>query len=750
MWYGLRMSSKVDPDLVSITNELLQSTLRTLVLAMGGICTAWYIVANITTWHTMMIEVSYVLLVVAVSSVVALRLSSRRLLFAQLVWLSGLAAAITLAAHLFQRSEIALLYMLLPLIAVTTLNWPAGLVTEGAVIGLMWWLSRSPSMSFLLITYGPIVILGGAVSGVLGWAVTHALLTVTEWSLYGFERARQEMEEARGQRVELKQVQEDLILANRELARLSDRLKAMHQIAEEARRAKEEFVANVSHELRTPLNMIIGFSEMITQLPHVYGSRLPQPLLADIAAIQRNSQHLAKLVDDVLDLSQIDAGRMALSKESTSLPEVVKEACQAVSALFESKGLCLEARISADLPPIYCDRTRIRQVVINLLSNAGRFTEQGGVSVKVRLERNDAVVSVQDTGPGIAPEDQGKLFEPFQQLDASIRRRHGGSGLGLAISRRFVEMHGGKMWLTSEVEVGTTIAFSLPLEIGPPAVSDSIDDAGRWFSLYDEYKYRLRTRQSRTPAPVVVPRFVLLEKGRTLHRLFGRYLPGYEITSVQSIEEAICELNRSPAQALVVNVPLFEETSVSVAQLADLPYCTPAVTCWVPGEDETAMQLGVVRYLIKPISRETLLLALEELGKEVQTVLLVDDDQEILQLFARMISSSERDYRILQATSGQRALDLMHERRPDVVLLDLIMPGVDGFQVLQEKCQDPSIRDIPVVVVSSRDPSGDLIASDTLTVTCGGGLMVRNLMACVRAVSAILSPAGSLPTRSDS
>jgi CheY-like chemotaxis protein len=154
--------------------------------------------------------------------------------------------------------------------------------------------------------------------------------------------------------------------------------------------------------------------------------------------------------------------------------------------------------------------------------------------------------------------------------------------------------------------------------------------------------------------------------------------------------------------------------------------------------------------LIKPISRETLLLALEELGKEVQTVLLVDDDQEVLQLFARMISSSERGYRILQATSGQRALDLMHERRPDVVLLDLIMPGVDGFQVLQEKCQDPSIRDIPVVVVSSRDPSGDLIASDTLTVTCGGGLMVRNLIACVRAVSAILSPAGSLSIRSDS
>jgi CheY-like chemotaxis protein len=182
--------------------------------------------------------------------------------------------------------------------------------------------------------------------------------------------------------------------------------------------------------------------------------------------------------------------------------------------------------------------------------------------------------------------------------------------------------------------------------------------------------------------------------------------------------------------------------------LADLPYHTPTVTCWVLGEDETAGELGVMKYLIKPISRDRLLAALNDLGPGVRTVLLVDDDQEVLRLFARMLSSSEHDYRILQATSGQRALGLMRQRRPDVMLLDLVMPGMDGFQVLQEKNQDPSIRDIPVVIVSSRDPSGDLIAGDALTVSCRGGLSVRNLIASVQAISQILSPAGGPASRS--
>jgi len=745
MWYGVRTSSRANPELADVANDLMQSTLRTLVLTTGGLALIWYIIANSTDWWVSVPRLSVVIAIIAIPSVLALRLLQRHLLVAQLIWLGGVAAAITVAVLLFDRPAIAFLFMLLPLAASITTLWLAGLVMEGMVIGLVWWLSQSwPTLS-LLNADGMVIVVGGAVAAALGWGVTHALLTATEWSLFSFEQARREIEEAREQRLELSQIQEDLIHANQELARVSDRLKVMNRVAEQARQAKEEFVANVSHELRTPLNMIIGFSEMIMQLPQVYGGRISQALLADITAIHRNSQHLSKLVDDVLDLSQIDAGRMALNREWVSLNEIVEEAAQAVGALFESKGLYLKTQTSRDLPPVFCDRTRIRQVVINVLSNAGRFTEQGGVSIEVRREEHNIVVSIADTGPGIPAQDQERLFEPFQQLDGSIRRRHGGSGLGLSISKRFVEMHGGKIWMDSDVGKGTTIFFSLPIELYAPIVLDSADDAQRWFNPYDEIEYRLRTRRSRAPSPTAVPRYVIVERGRTLHRLFRRYLPDFDAVSTREIGEAIEELARSPAQALILNLPPTEDTAALVQQLADLPYRTPAVTCWVPGENEAAKRLGAEKYLVKPVSREALLSTIESFGEEVRTVLLVDDDQEILRLFTRMISSSEREYRILQATDGARALDLMCDRQPDLILLDLIMPGMDGRQLLEEKAKDTSIADIPVVVVSSRDPSGDLVVSDKLTVVADGRFSAQNLMACIQAISRILAPSKDSP-----
>jgi signal transduction histidine kinase/CheY-like chemotaxis protein len=737
VWYRLCVSPEADPDFVSSATELLQSTSRHIIFTTGAIYLVWHLVGTVTWPDTVGRHAWLVTPVVVLAFALSLHLLPKRLLAAQAVWQAGLATAITVAVSVFQQQEIAFFYALLPLMAVVTVGWPASLLAEGLVIGLVWWLSHSPAVPTLPTTYGVVIIIGGALTGMLGWAAARALLTVTQWSIFSFERARENMDEAREQRVELKQIQEDLIQANQELARLSDRLRTMHQIAEEARQAKEEFVANVSHELRTPLNMIIGFSEMITQTPQVYGTSLPPALLADIAAIQRNSRHLAKLVDDVLDLSQIEAGRMALSKEWTSLTEVIDAAALAVWTLFESKGLYLETEIPPDLPPVFCDSTRIRQVVLNLLSNAGRFTEQGGVRIKVWREGDDTLVSVADTGTGIASEDQEKLFEPFQQLDGSIRRRHGGSGLGLSISKRFVEMHQGKMWLESEVGVGTTICFSLPLDTSLRAALAS-DGAKRWFSPY--YHYEGRTRRSRAPAPDLIPRFVLVEKGQTLQRLFTRYLDDFEIVCTRDIEQGIAELNRSPAQALIVNTPLFRETPPPMTQLANLPYGTPAVTCWVPGGNDTAHQLGAVRYLVKPVTRKTLYSTLEGLGEGIKSVLLVDDKPEVLQLFARMLASTQRGYRVLRATSGQQALSMLRERRPDVMLLDLIMPGMGGFQVLREKNQDPTIREIPVIVVSAKDPSGEPIVSDTLTVTRSGGLSMRDLLACIQAISEVLAP----------
>ena len=638
----------------------------------------------------------------------------------------GSMAANVLALAWFPAPGLLSLLALPVAIAVLLISIPGGIlmgllataivIQSRQIIGGLGGYSLAPA---LLSIWGTLALMGAS-------SFFSARTTESLWNSY--QHMAHLLSEARNQRVELKQVQEDLVHANDELARLSERLKHMYQVAEDARRAKEEFVANVSHELRTPLNMIIGFSEMISEAPDAYGVELPPPLLADVNVILRNSRHLASLVDDVLDLSQVEGGQMTISREWVSLPEILDEAAVAVQPLFEAKKLDLHMDIEAEIPPMYCDRTRIRQVLLNLISNAARFTERGGVRVQARREGNNMIVSVSDSGPGIAPEHQQRIFEPFQQVDGSIRRRFGGTGLGLSISKRFVEMHGGRMWLESQVGVGSTFYFSLPVaEAASPVAASAL----RWLSA--EFASRQRVRNYKGPKPHPLPRLVVLEPGAVLQRLLGRYLEGTEIVTVHTFEQAVAELGRSPAQALIVNDPVLgQEGSSLVQQAKHLPFGTPAIACWIPGEEEAAARLGVKRYLLKPISRESLAAALDALGEGIQTILLADDQPEMLQLFGRMLNSAGRGYRVLRAANGQRALELLRERRPDVLVLDLIMPGIDGYTVLREKGADPQIADIPVIAVSALDPVRESIISNSLTLVRGGGLTFRDLLTCMQ------------------
>jgi signal transduction histidine kinase/CheY-like chemotaxis protein len=741
------MTSDFDVDLNEAATDLLRSTLRTLVFAVGGLAALWYLVANIAYRDAIVVPTTYVFLIITAASYLAIRLMSDHLLVAQIIWLAGLTVAVPWAINLFDLPYLAMMLILLPLLGSVLVGWPGGLASEVVMLGLLLGLRRdlsavAPGGGFIAMIAG-----GGLITGVLGWAATRTMLTVSEWALFNYKRSQHEIEEAREQRLELKQIQEDLLLSNQELARLSNRLKAMYRVAEDARRAKEEFVANVSHELRTPLNMIIGFSDMIMQMPQVYGEDSPQPLLADVSAIQRNSQHLSKLVDDVLDLSQIEADQMMINKEWVDVTEIIDDACQAVRPLFEQKELYLKMDIERPIPTLRCDRTRIRQVVINLLSNAGRFTSQGGVVIKAQSTPSEVAVSVIDTGPGIPEEDQKRLFQPFQQIDNSIRRRHDGTGLGLAISKRFVELHGGDIELESEVGSGTNITFTLPREITPTVGVTAGNDAARWFHPFDEHTYKVRTRRNRAPRPDLAPRFVLVEPGHTLQRLFDRYAPDIETRSSATVREAVDTLNESPAQAMIINTPPGLENDREAQHIENLPYGTPAIGCWIPAGDEEYKELGVQEYVVKPVTRGKLLDTLDTLDDEVETILLVDDDPEVLRLFTRIITSSSQHYRVLQASNGRRALGLMRERHPDVVFLDLIMPDMNGHQVLLEKHRDETIRSIPVVILSSRDPQGNLDTGSSLTITCKGGMTPHNLIRCTREISKILAPMKEMEER---
>ncbi len=294
------------------------------------------------------------------------------------------------------------------------------------------------------------------------------------------------------------------------------------------------------------------------------------------------------------------------------------------------------------------------------------------------------------------------------------------------------------MWLESQPDVGTTIHFSLPLETPPSRLNDAEQRLRRAINPDDQMGYHLRTRRSLAPVPILAERFVVVDAEQTLPRLLNRYLPGAEVETVATLPDAVAALRRSPAQALIVNRSLLAPLPSSA--LGNLPFGTPVITCWLPGEPDAAKRLGVVEYLIKPLSQEKLLIALARLGPGIKTVLIVDDEEDELHLFARMLESNEARYAVLQVTTGPRALSMLRSRRPDVMLLDLMMPGMNGFQVLEEKARDGTIADIPVIIISSRDPAGEPLVGNTVTVTQGAGLSQPNLIACIQALGHILAP----------
>jgi len=741
MWGAISQSKSLSPEFLSSSRDLLKSTGRRLVLWTLSPALAIWLVLGVSKPTLLSGRFFAVGAAMALYTVLAVKLAERPGVAAQVAWQVGLMALITTGVVAYPDSFIRYYYVLLPFIAVVTINWQAAAGMAGAAIALMGVLGRLGLLSPVLSIDSLFVISHALLLGIVGWATTGPYLTLTSWAVYYARSASVALEQARNRQLELHEVREDLLKANEELARLTDRYKALQEIADEARQAKAEFVANVSHELRAPLNMVIGFSEVIARSPHAYGSELPPALLADVAVIQRNAEHLSKLINDVLDLSQIEAGRMALGKEQCSLPAIIEEVLAEVRPLYDAKGLYLQTQVPDDLPAVFCDPTRISQILINLLSNAGRFTREGGVNVRIESTPDELIISVTDTGPGISPEGQSKIFQPFQQLDSSIRREHGGSGLGLSISKQFVEMHGGRIWLESELGRGTTISFSLPTAGPLSAAPIGTDRAKRWVNPYASLEPRVRP--FRADLPDVLPRFVLLEQGSGLRRLFSRYAEGSVTSTVREPAQAIAELQHSPAQALIVNSPqlVFPTGQTSFwQQQAELPYDTPSIVCWVPGREDAAQAMGAISYLVKPVTADQLLDTIRGVEGEIETILLVDDEPELLRLFARVLSATPEGYRVWRATSGARALEVVRERHPDLVVLDLIMPAPDGTQVLREIKADAVTADIPVIVLSSRDPAHSAHLGNTVVVNRGRDMTARELLALVEAVSVALTP----------
>ena len=567
------------------------------------------------------------------------------------------------------------------------------------------------------------------VVGVL-FVAYYPIVHVSRWSWDYYQRTLLLLHEARGRQAQLKQALADLTYANRQLALANEKLATARLMAEQAQRTKAAFVANVSHEFRTPLNMIIGLIDLVTEAPEVYGSRLPAALHQDLDIVRRNCEHLASMINDVLDLSQIEAGRLALHKEWVDWQEVIERALVIVRPLLAKKGIALHLSIPDDLPRIYCDRTRIRQVILNLLSNAARFTDEGSITVTMRVESQYVVISVRDTGPGISAEDVSRIFEPFQQGSFQQRRDQDGSGLGLSISKQFVELHGGKMWLQSEPGKGSTFSFRIP--ISSPA--EPTMGAHRWIAG----DWEQRPSHADPPNVRLERRMVVYDETGDLLPLLARYAEQTEFVAVPDVHAMAQEMRNCPAQAVLLNaadcVRLLDLAERARAAIPDAP-----ILGWsVPARTQPALSAGATAYLLKPLRRAELAAVLRRLELKEGKVLIVDDDPDALQLLTRMVLICDGTLEVMAATSATEALAQLRADPPDLVLLDIVMQDMDGWQVLKTMRRDARWRSIPVVVVSAQDVQDQPLMGNAFLATFGRGLSVSKLLSCSRSVSALL------------
>ena len=435
-------------------------------------------------------------LLMPLAAVAALALLLDRWMPRLSAWLLVLAlvASVTLAVTWQGLPEALALFFVPVGLAAAVVSLTAAAAVAGGETLLLYLITRSgPAVAG---TGAELAALAGiwATLGLM-WMVYHPLTSFVDWSWEYYRKARVQLDEALDRKVALEQALADLTLVSRQLALSNDRLAALRSIAEEAQQTKAAFVAKVSHEFRTPLNMIIGLVDLMVKSPEIYGKKLPRALIEDLGIVQRNCEHLSGMIDDVLDLSQVEAGRLTLHRERICLAEVSEEALAVVQPLLRKKGLAVRVFIPGDLPEVYCDRTRIRQVILNLLSNAARFTEVGSITLRIATEANNVKVSITDTGPGISPGDVERIFEPFCQGSQPLWRDKGGSGLGLSISKQFVELHGGRIWLESDGLPGSGTSFHFELPISQDI--EPVARPTRWLS--EEWIWHERGRAARLP-----------------------------------------------------------------------------------------------------------------------------------------------------------------------------------------------------------------------------------------------------------
>ncbi|HGX92121.1 MAG TPA: response regulator [Candidatus Tenderia sp.] len=495
------------------------------------------------------------------------------------------------------------------------------------------------------------------------------------------------------------ELEEKVVERTRELAEANTRLKQEVEVrkqaemaANDANRSKSTFLANMSHELRTPLNSIIGFTGI---LKDGMAGEINEEQARQLNMVYGSARHLLELINDILDLSKVEAGKVEVTVKAFELLPLLEEVQALMQPLADAKGLALQ--LSGYVPDcLMSDRGKLRQILLNLVGNAIKFTEQGNITLVCRQRRNGVIFEVSDTGIGIAPQSLAHIFDAFEQADNRTEREYEGTGLGLTISRRFVELLGGRISARSTLGKGSTFRVEL---------DNAVQDAAPLPASPQALPAPAPTPASEAPAAAGRLRVLVVDDDEKTRALLHFYLQdqGYSVITAGGGREALILARSQQPFAITLDILMPDQDGWSTLSALKEDAQTrhiPVVIISMLDEHSLGVTLGAVDYLTKPVDKARLFTCLSELHGEIRDVLVVDDAAEDAELARALLEPA--GYQVRVAASGAQGMAAVQARCPDLILLDLMMPDMTGFDVIRRLKADPATQALPIIIVSAK------------------------------------------------
>ncbi len=497
-------------------------------------------------------------------------------------------------------------------------------------------------------------------------------------------------EELQEQTEELQQQTNELQKGSDELQMQNMELELQRNQIEEANRLKSEFLSNMSHELRTPLNSVNALSQVLSMTA---GAKLSDEENNYLKIITRNGKLLLSLINDILDLSKIEAGKIELLPQEINVEHLLNQVIEIAAPLADSKGLLLNMDLSDGIETLETDEAKLQQVLINVVGNAIKFTEKGQVTLKTRVGNNELFIDISDTGIGISENDLATIFEEFRQVDGSSARQFEGTGLGLAIVKKLIGLLGGNISVKSRLGEGSVFTIRIPLKWEHPTEMENNNGPSEIKSSGQYQKTIL-----------------VVDDDPEMVAILSKYLneEGYNTVGTTSGSDAVKLAAKYKPFAITLDIVMPDIDGFEVLQQLKNNVLTrdiPAIIVSVSDNRETGLALGALGYISKPVNKELLMAEINNLSKSVHTIMITDDNNFELTQMAQILGAA--GFKTLLAHSGTECLQKLEEEIPELLILDLVMPETDGFEVLDRIRKKPETQNLPVIIVTAKNLSQD-------------------------------------------